>query len=335
MKKTLLILFIFLFGGCSLDQVMLWTGLNRVAVVKQTPYMKQYRVYFERNGLKPVRHGKRYLFFYNRKSKDLAILFHPAGSYKLYNITHPSLLPTIVRSDRKHGYRTMLRTLRKKGFRPANPSQYGFFASVSLRRHKGVKTYRVDIKDYRRLIAVYKHAIRTYDAGKIRRVRAKLPLSLIQNYYTRYQSKASSAKQKQQLHIIGTKLGLYRQTTTSKKEESHITETKTEEIPVVQTEAEIPAVQTEEEAKPKDLYSYYLHTASFYELQNYLSTSSARNQLTYQQYNTLKAHYNYMKEEKLLREGSLEELIAAYKKNNDPKYKAKILTRIKALQQHN
>jgi DNA-binding SARP family transcriptional activator len=67
-------------------------------------------------------------------------------------------------------------------------------------------------------------------------------------------------------------------------------------------------------------------------LQNYLSTSDAKSTLSYSQYNTLKKHYSKLQEEKLLREGTLEELIAAYKKNNNPKYKAKILARMKKLQ---
>jgi hypothetical protein len=190
MKKTLLILFLFLFSGCSMNQLMLWTELNTVTVLKQTRYTKHYRAYFERKGLKSIRNGKRYLFFYNRKSKDLAVLLHPKGSYKLYNITHPSLLPTTVHADKKHGYYHMLRILRKKGFRPATPSRYGFSTSVALRKYKGVKTYRIDTIDYRRLISLYKEAIRHYDASRIRRSSAHLPAHFVASYYQRYLAKA-------------------------------------------------------------------------------------------------------------------------------------------------
>jgi hypothetical protein len=212
MKKILLVLFTVLFSGCSMNELLLLTGLNKVAVIKQTPYITHYRVYFQRDHLKPIRHGKKYLFFYHKKSGDLAILFHPSGSYKLYNITHASLLPTVIRADRKHGYYSMLKKLKKKGFHPASPSRYGFDVSVSLRRYKGVRTYRIDVKDYRRLITQYKYAIRTYNAKKITRIKTRLPYSFVHSYYERYKAKAVSARQKKQLRIIGTKLGLYKTT---------------------------------------------------------------------------------------------------------------------------
>lgn len=328
MKKILLVLFTLFFSGCSMNEMLLWTKLNKVAVIKQTSYTTHYRAYFQRDYLKPIRHGKKYLFFYHKKSGDLAILFHPAGSYKLYNITHQTLLPTVIRADRTHGYYAMLRALKKKGFRLASPSRHGFDVSVSLRRYKGVRTYRVDVKDYRKLIARYKYAIRTYDAKKIRKIRTKLPYSFIRSYFERYQTKAVTGRQKAQLHYIGNKLGLYKTASTEKKTILQNTDkvSLSNDSTVQADEKPLP------EDKPKDLYNYYMHDASYYELQNYLSTSDSKSALSYNQYNTLKQHFSHLQEEKLLKEGTLEELIVAYKKNNNPKYKAKILARMKELQ---
>jgi hypothetical protein len=329
MKKVLL-LFLFLFSGCSVNQLMLWTELNKVEVLKQTPYMKHYRVYFQRDTLKPIRNGKRYLWFYNRKTKDLAILLHPKGSYKLYNITHPVLIATTIPADRRHGYYHLLRTLKSKGFRRATPSAYGFSTSIVPRRYKGVKTYRVDVKDYRRLIAQYKLAIRTYNAKWIRNIKTKLPAGLIRTYYQKYQAKAVTTRQKQQLHIIGIKLGINKpahKEEQPKEEPAKISKTTVQDIPESNY---LP--QTEKKVESHDTYTYYLKKASYYELQNYLSTSDAKSTLSYSQYNTLTKRYQSLKEERLLKEGSLEELIAAYKKNNDPRYKSKIMTRIKELQ---
>jgi len=320
MKKTLFVLFIFLFSGCSMDRLVLWSKLDKVELVKQTSYTKHYRAYFQREHLKPIRHGKKYLFFYNRQTKDLAVLLHPGKSYKLYNITHPSLIATTIRTDRKHGYYHMLRTLRKRGFRPASPSKYGFTVSVAPRRYKDVKTYRIDVKDYRRLIARYKYAIRTYNAKKVKYIKSRLPLGFIRSYYMKYQAKAVTEKQKKQLRIIGIKLGIYKQP----KEKELLSQSNTT------PEKQAPKAPLSSK-DPENLYHYYMHSASFYELQNYLSTSEAKSVLTYNQYNTLMKRYKKLKEEKLLREGTLEELISAYKKNNNPKYKAKILARMKEL----
>jgi len=329
MKKILLVLFTVLFGGCSMNELLLWTELNKVSVIKRTSYITHYRVYFQRDHLKPIRHGKKYLFFYHKKSGDIAILFHPSGSYKLYNITHQTILPTIIRADKKHGYYSMLRALKKKGFRLASPSRHGFVVSVSLRRYKGIKTYRVDVKDYRKLIARYKYAIRTYDAKKINRIKTHLPYSFIRSYFERYLAKAVTSEQKAQLHRIGVKLGLYKTTSKQKKINRQKEAISSSENSIIDPVQETPVISKQ---KPRDLYHYYLHDASYYELQNYLSTSDAQSALSYNQYNTLKKRYGKMKEEKLLKEGTLEELIAAYKKNNNPKYKTKILARMKELQ---
>jgi hypothetical protein len=139
-------------------------------------------------------------------------------------------------------------------------------------------------------------------------------------------AKAKTSRQKEQLHRIGKRLGLYKK---------KVPETSTKKSTLTPTEDTVAPAQKGAAAhtdKKQDLYRYYMHDASLFELENYLSTSNAKNTLTYRQYNALKGRYRTLKEERLLKEGTLEELIDAYKKNNDPKYKAKILARMKALQ---
>ncbi len=77
-------------------------------------------------------------------------------------------------------------------------------------------------------------------------------------------------------------------------------------------------------------YSYYLKSASYDELNTYLSQSGPREHLTYNQYHILKEK---LKEEKILYDGSLEEVIAAYSKNKDPRYKARSLQLMKKAQE--
>ena len=50
--------------------------------------MKLYRAYFVRTNLKPVRRHQKYLFFYNAKREELAILLHPG--WKIQTLQHHS-----------------------------------------------------------------------------------------------------------------------------------------------------------------------------------------------------------------------------------------------------
>ncbi len=81
-------------------------------------------------------------------------------------------------------------------------------------------------------------------------------------------------------------------------------------------------------------YSYYLKEASLDELLAYMSQRHTRNVLSYHQYTMLKRRKKLLTKEKLFNEGSLEELISAYKINKDPKYKKRILTLMKNTQEN-
>ena len=320
MRKILIILFIFFISGCSIDGLVVWGEINKVQVVKRSTYVKHYRAYFQRTHLRPVRHGKKYLYFYNSRTKDLAILLHPKNKYLLYSFSQPNLVIKI-RSNKKNGYRHMMKVLKRKGYRVASPHSVGYTASVSLRRYKKVKTLFVEVKDYQHLLHLYKKAIRTYNAKGIRKIRTRLPKSLIEGYYKKYKAQATTETQRKQLEIIASKLHM--NTSTEREEEtSHTGET-----------AVSPAIDNTED-NTKRLYDYYLNKASYYELNNYLSTAEAKNTLTPSQYKILNNRNTTLAEKKLLQDGSLEELITAYKKNRDPRYKSLIMERIEEIQKN-
>ena len=321
MRKILIALSIFLISGCSIDGLIVWGEVNKVQVVKQNAYVKQYRAYFHRTPLQSIRHGKKYLFLYNRKTHDLAILLHPKNRYVLYSFSHPNLVIKI-RSDRKHGYYHMIKVLKQKGYRITSPHAVGYTTHISLRRYKKVKTYLVEVKNYQNLQKLYRKAIRTYDAAKIKKIKTRLPKVLIASYYEKYKAQAVTQKQVKQLHIIAGKLHLNSPASTP---EPTPEDNKFQKQPSENTQKGIT----------KELYAYYLNNATAYELSNYLSTAEAKRALSFIQYNTLKNRNNQLQEQDLLQNGSLEELITAYKKNKNPRYKAKIMQRIKEIQKTN
>ena len=317
MQKILLILFIFLISGCSIDGLIVWGEINKVQIVKQNTYIKHYRAYFQRTHLQSIRHGKKYLYFYNKKTRDLAILLHPKNKYMLYSFSHPNTVIKI-HSDRKHGYYHMIKVLKRKGYRITSPHAVGYTAKVSLRRYKKVKTLLVEVRNYQHLQDVYKKAIKTYNAGKIKNIKTRLPKVLIESYYKTYKVRASTQEHINQLNIIARKLHL-QQSASRKKEIIQKKNTPSQ-----------TSIDTKENTT-KELYNYYLNRASYYELNNFLFTSKAKSVLSYTQYHTLKRKHSQLQEEDLLQNGSLEELITAYKKNQNQKYKSKIMQRIKEI----
>ncbi len=318
LQKIFIFLFLFFLSGCSIDSLMVWGEVDKVHIVKQTSYVKHYRAYFQRSPLHTIRHGKKYLYFYNSKNKDLAIVLHPQNKYILYSFSHPNIVIRI-HSDRRHGYHHMIKVLKHKGYRVASPTAVGYTAHVSLRRYKKIKTLLVDVRNYRHLQSLYRKAIKSYNAKSIQPIKTKLPKVLIKPYYEKYKAQATTPAQLEQLKIIAAKLHLNAPVS---KEETALQE---------ETQTIIDTLDSEEEAER--LYHYYLSDASYYELNNYLSTSEARSTLSYNQYNTLEKRSRQLYEKKLLESGSLEELITAYKKNKNPQYKAKIMSRIKEIQQ--
>ncbi len=339
MQKILLLLLFFFLSGCN--SPFLVGEVDKVYVVKHDSYVKYNRAYFTRTNLKPMQNGKKYLYLYRAKGKDLAILLHRKNKYQLYSLTYPDKNVMVFKTNNKTKDRTVLKNLKRKGYRPVSPATVGYTSRVSMQRYKGLKTLSVEVADYSRLQNIYKKAIRTYNAQTIKHIKTKLPKELVFSYYKQYHKRAKTQKQLKQLQIIARKLQLNSaraavQTTKEDLKESteeiiieETVEEKTVEEKIVEEKIPEKVKVSKAIEKPTEVikpYSYYLESASYYELNTYLSKSETRDQLTYNQYNTLKEK---QKEEKLLQDGSLEEVIAAYKKNKDPRYKAKSMLLMK------
>ncbi len=344
MQKILLLLFFFLLNGCSLNSILALNEVDKSQVVKYSPYVKHYRAYLTRSNLKPIKNGKKYLYFYNKKEKDLSILVHRRNQYILYSLYHPKKRAIVFNTTRRTRYRHIARKLRHKHYLPTSCTHIACIPHVALRRYKGIKTLRIEVKDYRRLQNMYKKAIRTYNAKEIRSIRVKLPKPLISAYFNRYEKRAKTQKQLEQLQIIATKLQLPSAKSIAKKIKKDTAKEKKEETKKVikkkgaetppKEEIKVVEVVIEKPKKITKPYYYYLGNASYGELNSYLSNGEARNDLTYNQYNALQKRRDILKEEKLLQDGSLEELIAAYKKNKDPRYKTRIMRLMKEVQEN-
>jgi len=76
-------------------------------------------------------------------------------------------------------------------------------------------------------------------------------------------------------------------------------------------------------------YLYYLHSASLPELRHYLDSGKAAEDLPLEKYILLRERRKGMEEDALLQYGTLKELINAYEKNKDPRFKRRILELMK------
>ena len=296
MRTVVLFIFLLLLGGCSLDRFNVPGEIDKVTAVRYTPYMKHYRAYFTRTELEPIKEDQKYLYLYHKGKKDLGFLLHPKDDYILYNLTKPEQPALILHADPGTTYSRVLKSFKRKGFTPVDSlDSVGIIVSVAPRRYKGVKTLLVDVQDYSHLQDLYKKAIRTYNANGIKDIQTKLPKQFIYEYYRHYEKRAHTRRQLAQLQIIAQKL----------------------------------QIKTQEE-----IYTYYLKDADLDALSAYLSQKETRSSLSARQYKGLKKRKKFLQEEKLFNEGSLEDLIAAYKKNKNPKYKERILLLIKEEQEN-
>ncbi|GIT98714.1 hypothetical protein [Sulfurovum sp. TSL1] len=296
MRTVVLFFFLVLLSGCSLSRLYVPGEINKVTVVEYTPYMKHHRAYFTRTELETIKEDQKYLYLYDKKKKHLGILLHRKNEYILYNLSKPEQTALTLHTDPKTSYSDVLKSLKRQGFAPVD-SLYavGVIASVAPRRYKGVKTLLVEVQDYSHLQDLYQQAIKRYNADGVKSIQTKLPKQLIYAYYRRYEKRARTRKQLAQLQIIAQKL----------------------------------QIKTREE-----IYTYYLHEAPLDALSAYLSQKETRGSLSARQYTLLKRRKKFLQEEKLFHEGSLEDLIAAYKINKDPKYKKRILSLIKEKQKN-
>ena len=321
MQKTLLLLFFFLLNGCSLNSILALGEVDKVQIVKKNTYLSQYRAYFTRTQLKPIKNNQKYLYFYNKKKKDLALLLHRYDKYYLYSLYHPATGKITINTHKRTRYKDIVRALKHQGYLASSPHAVGATSKVALRRYKGIKTLLVEIKDYSTLQIKYQTAIRTYDASKIENIKTLLPHTLIANYFNIYHKQATTAIQKEQLELIANKLHLNKpEIKQVKQEEEAVQAVLAKEVP--------EPILVEEPAS----FDYYAQEASYYELNNYLTDSASKDKLSFNQYTQLNKRHTQLKEAKILKEGSLEELISLYKTNKNPKYKSRILELMKEAQ---
>ena len=368
MQKIIVFLVLIFLHGCSFNNPFSHREIDKVTVVKYTPHMKHHRAFLSRSNLKILKNGKKYLYLYHKRYNDLAVLVKRNNTFLLYTLSNPKqdIYSLHVRQNKNYNY--ALKHFKKMGYRTlTSTSKKGFLLTVSRKRYKGVKTLLFDIKDYTHLLKLYKKSIRTYNANRIRNIKTTLPKSLILPYYKYYEKKARYKKQHQQLNIIANKLKI--KGFKSAKETTQVSgtkiqdseentkeaikkqiesswydfnsgETKEEVInEVVPPKEETKEIVTLEEKqipqKKKALlpYGYYLNQASEPELRNYLLKETSKQSLSASKYLALQQRKRRIEEKRLLKEGTLDELISAYKRNNKPEFKQRILSLMKEKQQ--
>lgn len=359
MHNLVWILMLFFLNSCSFNTLFLSEDINKVFVVKHAPYFKYHRAYFERTPLKPIINKKKYHFLYHSKKQELALLLRNKHQYLLYNFSKPTAPTLSLKIKKGMTRKDALKVFKNKGYVTRNLKSLGYITTISFRRYKDTKTLMFEVKDYHRLKKLYTKAIKNYDAKKVKDVKTLLPKNLIYKKYIYYKKRARTINQLNQLQIIGNKLKfdlkipkkkmiLKKKTTSNKipKKKKEVAlevnkEKSKEKIELVKEIEEqkkeispqiIKAVQPKQEAVtiiPKKVakgYTYYRHSASYAELHRYLSNGTTKSS---GRHDDLLKHLATLKEQKLLRQGTLEELIAAYKINKNPKYKARILLLMK------
>jgi len=342
MQKILLFFFFLLLAGCSLNNPFVTEEVDKVTVVQYTPYMKHHRAYFSRIFLHTIENKKKYVYLHNAKTNDIAVLLYSNDNYLLYNMSTPAQKPLSLHVTPSITYKKALNEFRKKGFSPITSlASVGYTTSVSPKKYKGIKTLLIETKEYSKLWSLYKKSIRTYDASKIKNIKTKLPKILISSYYKHYENLSSTKMQRLQLSIIAKKLGLKSPILIKKQKVTHINK------PIIIKKTKVPQIKQHKmpsrthikksistPSKIEPSYSYYLHQAPLNELATYISNKATKNLLSYNQYNMLSKRKIQLQEEKLLKQGSLEELIAAYKVKKNPKYKQRIMSLMKDKQQN-
>lgn len=323
LKKALLLSLFLLLQGCSLNSPSVSGEVDKVQVVSKNASVSHYRAYFVRTHLKPIKNDQKYLYFYNKKKKDLAILLHKNNQYILYSLFHPEAAKITIRAHKKTRYRAIEKVLQKQSYHLSSPQEAGATSFVALRRYKGVKTLLVEVKDYSALQIKYQKAIQSYDAAPIQELKTKLPHSLISGYYEKYYKKAKSDEARVQLKIIADKLQLDIPEEIQSNEE--VKAALAQEIPEEPEKPEEPKVSALS-------FAYYAKNASYDELDSYLAERTIKSALSFNQYRQLEQRHAALKEEKFLNEGSLEAIISAYKVNKKPNYKKRILELMKEAQ---
>ena len=357
MQKIIVFLFLIFLHGCSFNNLFSHADIDKVTVVKYTPHMKQHRAFFSRSNLKTLKNGKKYLYLYHKRYNDLAVLLKRNNTFLLYTLSNPKQQIYSLHVRQNKNYNNVLKHFKKMGYRTlTSTSKKGFLLTVSHKRYRGVKTLLFDIKDYTHLLKLYKKSIRTYNANRIRNIKTTLPKSLILPYYKYYEKKARYKKQHKQLNIIANKLKIKgfksaketTQVSSIKIQDSEKNTKKTiksslydfssgETKEEVINEVILPKEETKEivtlEEKQSPQNGYYLNQASKPKHHNYFLKETSKKSLSASKYLALKQRKRRMEEKRLLKEGTLDELIFVYKRNKKPEFKQRILSLMKEKQQ--
>ena len=301
LKKTFLFALLLFVHGCSINQLFLTDEIDTITTVQQSHFVRHNRAYFSRENLLPRSGKKPFLLLTHKKRHDLGVLLHRGNTYLLYRFFSPSTPPIRFKAN----HRQLRKKLAQYGYIPlGNPENKGYIVHSGPRRYKGVKTYLIDITDYTKLKTRYQNAIRNYRSDMLSGIHDRLPKQLIEPYLRYYRQQADTEEKKKEIARIAEKL--------------HISLDKKEVSPPLLLNSDQPS------------YHYYRYRASMYELGNYLNTPQSRAVLTPAQYTILQHRLGTLQQEKLLQEGSLETLIAAYEKNHDPRFKQRIMALLKA-----
>ena len=350
LRHIAVLVLLFLMNGCAVNQFFLSDEIDKVNVVKYTPYVKHYRAYFARTRLRPVIKHRKYLFLYSPQKQTLLLLLYRDRHYLLYNFTKPENSVLKLKSKGKLSEKSLLKSLSKRGYHIANLTRLGYDAKVGLRRYKGVKTLMIEVKNYAKLKRLYESAIKHYQAKNILSIQTQLPKKFINSYFLYYYKRAKTTAQKRELRRIAKKLHIMvpigKERTRHKvpivhrrKSNPVIKQAKTPEAEVsepeetYETDIEQSTVNYPDPVPTTKPYLYYLRYASLYELSNYLDDPQSHQDLSLSHYHMLQHRLANLKEEQLLRDGSLEALIAAYKKDKNPKFKQRILQLLKKKQE--
>ena len=387
MQKIGLFVFLLLLSSCAFISPTMDDEINTVTIVKQTSYLKHHRAYFPRKDLKKIQGSKKYIYLYNKRTKNLGILLHYKKYYILHNMSHPKQAPIRVSTRYRKKYATVLNHFKKLGFRKIRSlSSIGYTDSSASKIFKGTKTLFVETRNYSHLQRVYKRAIRRYNAGSIKNIHEVLPRILIASYYKKYKRRAKRRVDLLALKTIAHKLRLKapkvpalkikkvkkkvetpkpivkpvvapvivkkshkpfnkerkatrkvlkkrkllpKITKKAKRTKQEQVVKKVKRIKKVKREKEVKRIEKVNKIKPSKPYSHYLNNAQLIELTTYLEGSQSKNNLSAEQYKRLSHKKVLLQERRLFIHGSVEELIAAYKINKDPKYKQKIIELIK------
>jgi len=353
MVKIIVFFFLIFLHGCSLNNLFLNEEIDKVTVVSYTSYVKHHRAFISRSNLKILKNGKKYLYLYKKKTNDIAVLVQRRNTFFLYTLSNPRQKVHSLYVPKKRKYRYAVKYFKSMGYKTiSSPSTNGFILTVSHKRYKNIKTLLFESKDYTRLLKLYQKAISRYNSNKIKNIKTQLPKSLIFAYYKRYKKRTKNPKKLAHLKIIAHRLQIkgpvlakkvtqtssiaVKETKKTVKEQEEPQETSKHketsswyDFGTTETEKE-PVIQKKPASLP---YLYYLNNASLSALHTYLSKYTTKKSLSASKYSALRLREKSMEEKKLLKTGTLEELIAAYKRNKNPKFKQRILSLMKEKQQ--